>query len=169
MAKLDKDESTKVIVPDNGTVIPCYTWEMNMDPVKLPILPNLPNLPSTGLPEEELRKETKLIKIAGFHNTLVGLTNKGHVLKMDKLNTENSAQVWNYVSESVWIIWYLFLNHDTQLPNYSEISKVEKHPLLHTTTSDNGQEIPPQVELSSDTMLITHVSHITSISFEFHI
>ena len=66
-------------------------------------------------------------------------------------------------------MWHLFLNHHTQLPNYSEIGKVEKHPLLHRTTSDDGKEIPPQVELSSDTMLITHVSHITSISPEFHI
>ena len=101
MAELDEDESTKAIVPDGGTVIPCHTWEIYMDPIKLPILPDLPDLPATGLPEEECRKETKLIKIAGFHNTLIGLTNKGHVLKMDNLYRKGSTQVWNYVSGSV--------------------------------------------------------------------
>jgi len=100
VAKLDKDESTKAIGPDNGTVIPCHTWEINKDPVKLPILPDLPDLPATGLPEEERGKETKLIKIAAFGNCLIGLTNKGHVLKMDGLTDEDSIQIWNYVSES---------------------------------------------------------------------
>jgi SCF-associated factor 1 len=108
MAELDKDESTKAIVPDGGTVIPCHTWEMNMDPVKLPILPDLPDLPATGLPEEERRKETKLIKIAAFDNSLVGLTNKGHVLKMDGLIHRGLHPVWNYVSESAQMIWHPF-------------------------------------------------------------
>jgi len=104
MAKLDEDESTKAIVPDGGTVIPCHTWKINLDPIKLPILPRLPDLLATGLPEEEYRKETKLIKISAFDNSLVGLTNKGHVLKMDELYMENSTWVWHYVSKNVWII-----------------------------------------------------------------
>ena len=167
MAELDEDESTKAIVSDGGTVIPCYTWEIKMDPVKFPTLPNLRDLPATGLPEDECRKETKLIKIAGFYNSLVGLTNKGHVLKMDKLSAEDSARVWHYVSERARMIWHPSLNSDTQLPNYSEIGKVKKHPAFHTTTGKDGQERPPRVELPSDTMLITHVSYIATISPEF--
>ena len=169
IAKLDEDESTNAIVPDGGTVIPCHTWEINLDPIKLPILPRLPDLLATGLSEEEHRKETKLIKISAFDNSLVGLTNKGHVLKMDGLHMENFTWVWHYVSENANIIWYLFLNCDTQLPNYSEIAKIKKHPTFYTTTGNDGQEIPPQVELLSDTMLITHVSCITSMSSEFWI
>ena len=169
MAELDKDESTKAIVPDGGTVIPCYTWEINMDPVKLPALPNLRDLPATGLPGDECRKETKLIKIAGFQNSLVGLTNKGHVLKMDKLYTEDSARIWHYVSKSVRMIWHPSLNSDTQLPNYSEIAKVKKHPTFHATVGNDGQERPSQVELLSDTMLITHVSYIAVMSPGFHV
>ena len=96
--KLDRDES---IVPEGGTVMPCHTWEIKKDPVKLPILPDLPDLLETGLSEEECRKDTKLIKIAAFNTCLIGLTNKGHVLKMDKLDAENSTLVWDYVSESV--------------------------------------------------------------------
>ena len=98
MTELDKDQSTKAIVPDDGTVIPCHTWEIKRDPAKLPVLPDLPDLAGTGLGEEEHRKETKLIKIAAFDNCLVGLTNKGHVLKIDGLTDEDSIQIWRYVS-----------------------------------------------------------------------
>ena len=100
MASLDKYKSTKAIVPNGGTVIPCHTWEINVDPVKLPVLPDLPDLPVTGLPKEERRKETKLIKIAALSNCLVGLTNKGHVLKIDGLTDGNTNPIWNYVGES---------------------------------------------------------------------
>ena len=168
-AELDEDESTKAIVPDGGSVIPCHTWEINMDPVKLPALPNLPDLPATGLPGDERWKEVKLIKIAGFQNSLVGLTNKGHVLKMDKLYTEDSARVWHYVSKSARMVWNPSLNSGTQLPNYSEIGKVKKHPAFHATTGNDGQERPPRVELPSDTMLITHVSYIAAISPGFRV
>ena len=169
MAKLDNNESTKVIVPNNETVIPCYPWEINEDPVKLPILPDLPDLPATGLPEEEQRKEIKLIKIAAFDNCLVGLTNKGHVLKIDGLTDKDSIQIWYYVSESAWMMWHPFLNCSAQLPNYSEIDKIKEHPAFYTTAGNDGQERPPQVELSSNAMLITNVSYITSMSSEFHI
>ena len=168
MAKLDEDESTNAIVPDGGTVIPCHTWEINLDPIKLPILPRLPDLLATGLSEEEHRKETKLIKISAFDNSLVGLTNKGHVLKMGDLFGDYSAQVWHYVSERVQMIWHPFLNYDTQLPNYSEIDRIKEHFTFSMTTGNNSKE-GPQAELSSDTMLITHVSYITLISSEFHV
>ena len=168
MAKLDKDKSTKAIVPNGKTVIPCHTWEINKDPVKLPILPDLPDLLATGLPEEECRKDTKLIKIAALDKCLIGLTNKGHILKIDGLTDEDSIQIWHYVS-SAWMIWYPFLNYNAQLPNYSEIDKVKEHSAFHMTTDDDGKKRPPQVELSSDTMLITHVSCITSMSSGFYI
>lgn len=110
MAELDLNESTKAIVADNGTVIPCHTWEINKDPVKLPILPDLPDLPATGLHQEELRKETKLIKIAALDHCLIGLTNKGHVLKIDGLTDEDFVQIWHYVSKNARMIWGLFLS-----------------------------------------------------------
>ena len=72
-----------------------------MDPIKAPTLPDLPDLPATGLSEGECRKETKLIKIATNPSCLIGLTNKGHVLKLDGLEDENSMLTWHYVSESV--------------------------------------------------------------------
>jgi SCF-associated factor 1 len=162
MAEMDEDESTKAVVPDNGAVIPCHTWEMERDPVKLPVLPDLPDLPAIGLSEKGRKKETKLIKIAAFDTCLVGLTNKGHVLKIDGLTDEDSVQIWRYVSGDARVICDRFLSHDTQLPTYSEIDKVKEHAVFGPTTDDNGQEKPPQVPLSSNTMHITHVSHIAS-------
>ena len=101
MAKLDKDKSTKTIVPRGGTVIPCHTWEINTDPVKVPILSDLPDLPGTGLSEEERKKETKLIKIAALDHCLVGLTNQGHVLVLDGMGKEDSIRNWHYVSQGI--------------------------------------------------------------------
>lgn len=162
MTELDGNDFTKASVPDGEAVIPCYPWEMKKDPAKLPILPDLPDLPATGLSEKECMEETKLIKIAALDNFLVGLTNKGHVLKIDGLTDEDSIQIWRYVSENARRNWNLFLSRDIQLPNYSEIDKVKEHAAFQTTTDDNGQERPPQVRLSPNTMHITHVSYIAS-------
>ena len=166
MVEPDKDESTGAIIPDGGTVMHCDTLEVNVDPVKLLDLPELPDLPGTGLPERERRKDTKLIEIAAFQYCLIGLTNKGHVLKMENLFTEDHAQIWHYVSESTRMIRHLLSTCDIQLPGYSEIDKIKRHPALRATTSDDGRRRLPQVELSSDTMLITHVGRVTSISSE---
>ena len=163
VAKMHRDVSAKTIVPDDDLTIPCRPWEINMDPVKLPTLPGLPDLPATGLPDEERKKETKLIKIAACYNCLVGLTNKGHVLKLDRLLDEDSIRIWHYVSENMHAVRHLFLNREIQLPSYSEIDRVKRHTAFRMTS----RERPPQVELSSDTMLITHVSHITSVSSVF--
>ena len=101
MVELGKDESMKAIVPNGGIVIPCHTWEINKDPIRLPTLPDLPDFLGTGLLEEERKKETKLIKIAAFNFYLIGLTNKGHVLKIDGMRTEDSIWNWYYVSQGI--------------------------------------------------------------------
>ena len=88
-------------VLDHEGVIPCRTREFEMDPIKLSALPGLPNLPATGLPEEERTKETRLIKIAACHDSLIGLTNKGHVLKLDGMGSEDDTRIWYYVSENM--------------------------------------------------------------------
>ena len=95
-------------IPNDGATIPCHVLDVSMDPVKLPALPDLPDLPATGPPEEERREATKLVKIATMLRGLIGLTNKGHVLKMDDLDKEESVRSWRYVSESVRGILCLF-------------------------------------------------------------
>lgn len=80
--------------------IPCVTWSLRANPLLIPPIPQLPDLESTGLSQEERSKATTLVKIAGFDNHLIGLTNKGHVLKFGDLSNENSfdrTTRWQYV------------------------------------------------------------------------
>ena len=167
LAELEKEESTKAIIPDDRTVIRCRTLEIDWDPVKVPIPADLPELPGTGLSEEERRKETKLIKIAATHGRLIGLTNKGHILRLGGSNYKDTSGTWDYVRKSARKISYLYSKGDTQMPNFSEIDKIKECSAFHATIGDDGQERPPEVELPSDTMLITDVSHIASISSGF--
>ena len=100
----------RVLVPDHEAVIPCDILDIGMDPTKLPTLPDLPDLPATGLSVEERRKETRLIKIAACIDHLIGLTNKGHVLKLNGLGDEGYTRIWRYVSETC-ALWCLFLSY----------------------------------------------------------
>ena len=80
--------------------IPCVTWSLQADPLRIPPIPQLPDLESTGA-HEERSTATTLIKITAFDNHLIGLTNKGHVLKFGDLSNEYSfdrTTCWQYVS-----------------------------------------------------------------------
>ena len=167
LAELERKESTRPIIPDDRAVIPCRTLEIDWDPVKIPMPADLPELPGTGLSEEGRRKDTKLIKIAATYQRFIGLTNKGHVLRSDMVDGESSTMTWHYVCMGAQTILYLYSNDDTQLPNFSEIDKIKECSAFHTTIGNNGEERPPEVELLSDMMLVTHVSHIASISSGF--
>ena len=149
------------VIEHEGVVL-CRTQEFKMDPNKLPTLPDLPDLPGTGLPEEERKKETRLIKIAAGSHCLIGLTNKGHVLKLDGMRNEDDTRIWHYVSEAVRVRCILS-SCGAQLPYHSEIDKIKKIPAFRPTTGGGDQERPPRVELSSDTLLITHVSNVAPI------
>lgn len=94
-------ETSMALVPDHEAAIPCRTLELKTDPIKLPAFSDLPDLPATGLPGGQRSKETRLIKIAACSSCLIGLTNKGHVLKLDGLSTDNNTWIWDYVSENV--------------------------------------------------------------------
>lgn len=116
---------------EDGT-IPCVMSVIQADPYRLPAIPALPNLPDAGLTEEQLDRETKLIKIAAYDNNLVGLTNKGHVLKFGGLGSrkEYLRSRWEY------------------LPNFSEAARLCSHP---TFAGQNAVCEPPK------TMRITHM------------
>ena len=94
------------LVPDHEGVVPCRTWELKTDPIKLPVLPDLPDLVAIGIPGEEHEEETRLIKIAACDKCLIGLTNKGHVLKLDGLTEEDDARIWHYVSENMSVLTF---------------------------------------------------------------
>lgn len=88
-------------LPDG--VIPCATWGLEADPLRLPPLPFLPKLSATG---GEVEEEIKIIKIAALDARLVALTNHGHVVLFSSLETENtiSAGRWQYASTLACLI-----------------------------------------------------------------
>ncbi|TFY78827.1 hypothetical protein EWM64_g5186 [Hericium alpestre] len=113
--------------------ISCAPWILQKDPFRLLVIPALPDLPDTGLSEEQLAEETKLIKIAAYDCHIVGLTNKGHVLKFGDLSSEVSYTRghWEY------------------LPQFSEAARVAEHPTF--SDPDSTIEAPKA-------MHITHIS-----------
>lgn len=89
-----------------GDELPCECWDIEHHPTKLPALP--PNLPELHPKTEYGTKDAppKLIKIAAGDRFVVGLTDGGHVLKLDlpadnenglrRLITRGELQ-WDYV------------------------------------------------------------------------
>ncbi|KAF9461207.1 regulator of chromosome condensation 1/beta-lactamase-inhibitor protein II [Collybia nuda] len=121
-------QGDKKVNQDPDDVIPCATWDLDIDPVQLPSIPSLPAL-NVGAFDED--KPTRLVKLAGLDCHIIGLTNKGHVLKFGSLDDELSASRGNW----------------EYLPEYSEIYKVSQHPVF----SQSGIE-PPK------TLHVTHIS-----------
>lgn len=101
----DDDENEYITAGYSGVhsdEIPCTTWNLRQDTFKLPGLPELPSLPvCTGA-----EPDVKLVKIAGLENTLIGLTNHGHVLLFGLLTNESSAKSsrWTYVGDSIYLM-----------------------------------------------------------------
>ncbi|KAK7686291.1 hypothetical protein QCA50_010515 [Cerrena zonata] len=119
--------------------INCHVWDLETDPVRLPPVPvhDLPQLSDTGLSHEEKQKETKLVKITAMDNFVIGLTNKGHVLRYTKLYDEEQYKNgrWEY------------------LPYFSELAKVKEcAPFLKDESSSEAHLDPPE------SMHITHIS-----------
>ncbi len=86
---------------DKPDLVPCYWWVLHgAEPLRLPAIPagSLPKLEATG-PEDDPEEPIKLVKIAGFDNNILGLTNKGHVLRYGNLYGEDTYQNgrWEYV------------------------------------------------------------------------
>lgn len=86
-------------------VVPCHWWVLQgVDPVRLPPIPvsSLPELQYTGIAQDRLDEETKLVKIASLDNNIIGLTNKGHVLRYGELYDEERCHTgrWEYVSDT---------------------------------------------------------------------
>lgn len=86
--------------PTSDHTVPCIPVMLQANPLRIPPIPQLPEINDTGLSPEERSKETVLVKIAAFDNALIGLTNKGHVLKFGDLSNEHSfnrSTRWEYV------------------------------------------------------------------------
>lgn len=92
--EMDQDGDKKAIAREG--VIPCVTWSLEFDPVRLPPIPPLPELPHAG---DETTQITQLIQIAAFESHIIGLTNCGHVLKFGSTDNETTTAQgrWEYV------------------------------------------------------------------------
>jgi SCF-associated factor 1 len=97
-AQFDREGGEKVTVAGSEDVIPCVTWDLQMNPIRLPALPPLPELSEDGEAGQSV-EDIILIQIAALDNNLVGLTNNGHVLKYSNLVDESSVAggKWEYV------------------------------------------------------------------------
>jgi len=84
----------------NGS-IPCAIWNTGFEPVRLPAIPSLPDLPEVGQSNSNSDEtDTHLVQIAGMDRILIGLTNRGHVLKFQQVVDEIAVNRgrWEYVS-----------------------------------------------------------------------
>ena len=121
----------------NGKYIDCYAWDLFADPVRLPPVPvqNLPDLSNTNLPPEKRNEGTKLVKIAAMDNFIIGLTNKGHVLRYTKLYDEVQYELgrWEYVGCFTYTYMYgVFLT----------VNDNSFHILVNLTKSKNVHHLP---------------------------
>ncbi|KAG6821200.1 hypothetical protein H0H93_004020 [Arthromyces matolae] len=119
------EQGDKKASPQADNSIPCVTWDLNENPTQLPLIPSLPEI-SDGESED---KPTQLIQIAGMDTQIVGLTNKGHVLKFGNLQSKAT------ISNGRW----------EYLPQFSSIKN------LVSQFHDLGPKSP-------ETLKITHIS-----------
>lgn len=99
MHEMDEEGDKFAEAPEGGA-IPSATWDFAYSPSKLPKLPELPEIHHVQADHSDAALVLKLIKIAAMDRFLIGLTNKGHVLKYGDLSGENGLQNghWEYVS-----------------------------------------------------------------------
>ncbi|KAI0825634.1 regulator of chromosome condensation 1/beta-lactamase-inhibitor protein II [Irpex lacteus] len=132
LAKLQGDDSSDNDFPR----IPCHVWHVDegMIMVKLPDLEeyDLPKISTDGQDGEEDKESTKIVKIAGLDNAVVGLTNKGHVVMFRGLEGQETALTpgnrWRY------------------LPYFSEVEKVREDPVW--TDERHGLQPPEKMKIS---------------------
>ncbi|PAV22969.1 RCC1 BLIP-II [Pyrrhoderma noxium] len=103
-------------------IIQCSILEACQEPFLLPSIPGLPLLYETDSPDS-LEVVTKLVKIAAMNGALIGLTDKGHVLKMNNFASGQSHYEWTY------------------LPQFSEPARISSY--LTSSLNEPGN-IPPR-------------------------
>ncbi|KDR80661.1 hypothetical protein GALMADRAFT_241020 [Galerina marginata CBS 339.88] len=133
MRDMDQETDTRAYATTDSKTIHCKTWDLDMVPTRLPQLPALPELPDIG--DVNNAQHITLIQIAAFDNHIVGLTNRGHVLKYGSLHDETGVPHgrWEY------------------LPQFSEVARVKDQPAFSDESNSAKLEAP-------QTMQITHIT-----------
>lgn len=151
-------ELQQVVVPAQDGVIHCKTWELHHDLLELPPIPSsLPSISPLTSEVDELgndvgKEERRLVKIAGGEGFLIGLTNEGHVLRID-FNIDYEDQDLSRLRDA-------FRRRTCQweyLPDFSELERIQQHPVfshgLSILDSRGDTNVTPPVRLQ-----ITHIS-----------
>lgn len=79
------------VVVGNG-MIPCQPWELDAEPLRLPSLPALPDLAE---PDRDA-VHVSLDKLYGTWKSLIGVTNQGHVVKIE-VSRDRDPVGWTYL------------------------------------------------------------------------
>jgi len=147
--ELDQDVHNKARA-NKKREIPCVTFGIDAPLSKLPPLPPLPALRQTG--QETPSVGIQLVQIAGLENSIVGLTNHGHVVKFDGLENDRtiSQRQWQYVSTYILSASALLML-SMQLSHFSDLDRVREHEVFNDS-GDDGKAIPVP-----ESMKITHV------------
>ena len=120
-------------------IIQCLTMGTCQEPFLLPSIPELPLLHETDTPDS-FKAATKLVKIAAMNGALIGLTDKGHVLKMNNFVRWERHYEWTYVCKFISFT-FLVLRHIWQLPQFSEPARISSY---ITSSLEEPGIIPPR-------------------------
>ncbi|KAG8768513.1 hypothetical protein FRC16_007008, partial [Serendipita sp. 398] len=136
-ATLRGPEGSHKVAPESGGLIKCHAWDFDgYEPLLLPQLPDLPVLTENSPP--------RLVKIAAGDHFVIGLTNYGHVLKLDisNINADDALDAladlfrkrirgWEYLPKfcdpSEVKKLGPFQNGDLQLPEQMNITHISAH------------------------------------------
>ncbi|EJD41130.1 RCC1/BLIP-II [Auricularia subglabra TFB-10046 SS5] len=136
-------ETTRALAQENPApadrerVVRCAIADIPFDPVHLPVLPELLRLNGD-------QRDVKLVKIAAADLFIVGLTNAGHVLKLD-ITPFRDRQEGNSLAARPLPQW-------EYLPRYSEQGALAQHP-IYSDGSEYAKDLTPPASLT-----ITHIS-----------
>ncbi|KAI0259677.1 RCC1/BLIP-II [Gloeopeniophorella convolvens] len=121
--------------PQHGTIeedhIDCIYRQLHVDLCRLPPIPRLPELDDAQGLAEERHTGLYLVKIAATIRQIIGLTNKGHVLKFGSIEDKDmlASASWEY------------------LENYSEPSKIARF----VQAADSDLEVPTSPRITDIT------------------
>ncbi|KAG9098211.1 hypothetical protein FS749_004374 [Ceratobasidium sp. UAMH 11750] len=122
-----------------GGEVRCECWDVQHHPTRLPALPRLPVLhPSTDATEDA---PPRLVKIAAGEHFVVGLTDGGHVLKLN-LPTSNEAELHQSIVHGN-LQW-------DYLPKFCDVAHVRNEPGFR----HQGQ----QEQSALEDLTVTHIS-----------
>lgn len=132
---LQEDDANDVNGNEIDGIIQCHSWELQgVEPLKLPELPRLPNLTDGEV------TQPRLVKVAAGDQFIIGLTDAGHVVKLDltDINTPDATT-------SLGLLFQRRARGWEYLPLFSETNEVRE---LEEFKTPQGPAPPSQLKIS---------------------